>query len=107
MSKLGIYDILTSEYGEKFDKEDAQYAIDHLEADYEKNALEKAKSYAKDMHMSNDSIYDLWCLTTVKNLQNQKQNMLLSIWIIKFTDELLSRPIFSIKRRTTRMNVKN
>ena len=43
----------------KFDKEDAQYAIDHLEADYEKNALEKAKSYAKDMHMSNDSIYDL------------------------------------------------
>ena len=59
MSKLGIYDILTSEYGEKFDKEDAQYAIDHLEADYEKNALEKAKSYAKDMHMSNDSIYDL------------------------------------------------
>ncbi len=31
MSKLGIYDILTSEYGEKFDKEDAQYAIDHLD----------------------------------------------------------------------------
>ena len=59
MSKLGIYDILTSEYGEKFDKEDAQYAIDHLEGDYEKNAIEKAKSYAKDMHMSNDSIYDL------------------------------------------------
>ncbi|MCG1867114.1 Ltp family lipoprotein [Staphylococcus epidermidis] len=40
-------------------QQNPQYAIDHLEADYEKNALEKAKSYAKDMHMSNDSIYDL------------------------------------------------
>ena len=59
MSKLGIYDILTSEYGEKFNKEDAQFAIDHLKANYEKNALEKAKSYAKDMNMSNHAIYDI------------------------------------------------
>ena len=59
MSKQGIYDQLTSEYGEKFNKEDAQFAIDHLDANYEKNALEKAKSYAKDMHMSDDAIYDI------------------------------------------------
>jgi len=31
MSKAAIYDQLTSEYGEKFTKEEAQYAIDHLE----------------------------------------------------------------------------
>ena len=54
-----IYDILTSEVGEKFSKEDAKFAIDHLNADYNKNALETAKSYAKDMHMSNDAIYDI------------------------------------------------
>ena len=31
MSKQGIYDQLTSEYGEKFDAEAAQYAIDNLD----------------------------------------------------------------------------
>ena len=30
MSKQGIYDQLTSEYGEKFTAEEAQYAIDNL-----------------------------------------------------------------------------
>ena len=45
MSKAGIYDQLTSEYGEKFTAEAAQYAIDNLQADWNKNALEKAKLY--------------------------------------------------------------
>ena len=94
MSKLGIYDILTSEYGEKFDKEDAQYAIDHLEADYEKNALEKAKSYAKDMHMSNDSIYDLLVSNYGEKFTESEAKYAIEHLIIKFTDELLSRPIF-------------
>lgn len=31
MSKNKIYDQLVSKYGEKFTKEEAQYAIDHLE----------------------------------------------------------------------------
>lgn len=31
MSKAKIYQQLTSEYGEKFTQEEAQYAIDHLE----------------------------------------------------------------------------
>ncbi|WP_365845225.1 Ltp family lipoprotein [Clostridium sp.] len=31
MSKSGIYDQLTSEYGEKFTAEEAQYAIDNLQ----------------------------------------------------------------------------
>ncbi len=31
MSKKGIYDQLTSEYGEKFTQEEADYAIEHLE----------------------------------------------------------------------------
>ena len=31
MSKNRIYDQLTSKYGEQFTKEEAQYAIDHLD----------------------------------------------------------------------------
>lgn len=58
MSKKGIYNQLTSEYGEKFSAEAAQYAIDNLDADWNKNALEKAKSYQKTMNMSPAKIYD-------------------------------------------------
>lgn len=58
MSKKGIYDQLTSEYGEGFDKESAQYAIDNLEWDWNANALEKAKSYRDTLNMSKKAIYD-------------------------------------------------
>ena len=34
MSKQGIYDQLTSEYGEQFSPEAGQYAIDNLNVDY-------------------------------------------------------------------------
>jgi len=58
MSKQGIYDQLTSEYGEKFAAEDAQYAIDNMTADWNANALAKAKSYQETMSMSKSAIYD-------------------------------------------------
>lgn len=58
MSKQGIYDQLTSEYGEKFDTEAAQYAIDNLNADYNENALKCGENYKKTMHMSKARIYD-------------------------------------------------
>lgn len=58
MSKKGIYNQLTSEYGEKFPEDAAQYAIDNLDVDWNKNALEKAKSYQKTMNMSKQRIYD-------------------------------------------------
>lgn len=58
MSKEGLYDQLTSEYGEKFSAEAAQYAIDNLEADYNENALKKAQSYQETMAMSPSAIYD-------------------------------------------------
>lgn len=56
MSKQGIYDQLTSEYGEKFSAEAAQYAIDHLKVDYNQNALAKAKDYQSQMNMSPEAI---------------------------------------------------
>lgn len=58
MSRQGIYDQLTSEYGEKFSPEAAQYAVDHLQADYNANALAKAKDYQKTMNMSPEAIRD-------------------------------------------------
>ena len=58
MSKQGLYEQLTSEYGEKFSAEAAQYAIDNLDADYNYNALQKAKSYQETMAMSPEAIRD-------------------------------------------------
>ncbi|WP_373600888.1 Ltp family lipoprotein [Paraclostridium bifermentans] len=58
MSKDGLYEQLTSEYGEKFTPEAAQYAIDNVEADWKENALKKAQTYQNDMAMSPSAIYD-------------------------------------------------
>lgn len=58
MSKAGLYDQLTSEYGEKFSPEAAQYAVDNVQADWNANALAKAKDYQEQMSMSPEAIRD-------------------------------------------------
>jgi len=58
MSKKGIYDQLTSNYGGQFPAEAAQYAIDNVEADWNINALEQANSYQETMSMSKNAVYD-------------------------------------------------
>lgn len=58
MSKQGLYDQLTSEYGEKFSAEAAQYAIDNVNADWNANALAKAQDYSDTLHMSKQGVYD-------------------------------------------------
>lgn len=58
MSKKAIYDQLTSEYGEQFPADAAQYAIDNIKANWKANALEKAKVYRDEMSMSKSAIYD-------------------------------------------------
>lgn len=58
MSKRAIYEQLTSEYGEKFSEDAAQYAIDNMVEDWKGNALKKAQSYQKEMSMSPAAIYD-------------------------------------------------
>lgn len=58
MSKQGIYDQLTSEYGEKFPADAAQYAIDNVRADWNANALAKAKIYQDQGSMSTSAIHD-------------------------------------------------
>lgn len=58
MSKKAIYEQLTSEYGEKFPEDAAQYAIDNITANWNENALAKAKTYQNTMNMSKSAIYD-------------------------------------------------
>ncbi len=58
MSKKGLYDQLTSEYGEQFSKEAAQYAVDNVETDWNANALAKAKTYQETQNMSPAAIRD-------------------------------------------------
>ncbi len=58
MSKAGIYKQLTSEYGEKFSAEAAQYAVDNVNADWKANALKKAQTYQDTMSMSPAAIRD-------------------------------------------------
>lgn len=58
MSKAGVFDQLTSEYGEGFSAEAAQYAVDNVEADWNANALESARTYQDTMAMSPTMIHE-------------------------------------------------
>ena len=58
MSKAGLYDQLTSEYADQFSPEAAQYAVDNVDADWNRNALKSAESYSETMHKSKAGIYD-------------------------------------------------
>ena len=58
MSKAGVYDQLTSEYGEQFSKDAGQYAVDNVKADWKANAVKKGQTYQDDMAMSPKAVYD-------------------------------------------------
>ena len=58
MSKARLFEQLTSEYGEGFSDEAAQYAVEHVKADWKENALKMAESYSDNLHMSKARIYD-------------------------------------------------
>lgn len=57
-SKRGLYDQLTSEYGEGFEPDAAQYAVDNVEVDWNEQALKSARTYQDTMAMSKSAIYD-------------------------------------------------
>lgn len=58
MSKQGVYNQLTSQYGGKFSAKAAQYAIDNVKSDWNANALAKAKDYQKQQSLSPSAIHD-------------------------------------------------
>jgi host cell surface-exposed lipoprotein len=51
-SKQGLYEQLSSSAGEGFTPTEAQYAVDHVDADWNKEAVESARSYLQMMPMS-------------------------------------------------------
>ena len=55
LSKKRIYEMLIYE---GFNSDTAQYAINHLQADYKANALAKAREYRKNTNLSKTKIYD-------------------------------------------------
>ena len=58
LSKQGVYDQLTSQYGGKFSAAAAQYAIDNVSADWNANALVSAKNYQSQQSLSPSAIHD-------------------------------------------------
>lgn len=58
MSKQGMLEQLTHEYGEQFALEAAEYAVENCGADWKENALRSAKQYQEQLAMSRDAIYE-------------------------------------------------
>lgn len=79
MSKQGIYDQLTSDHGEQFSKEAAKYAIEHIDADWNYNALQTAKTYQDQMAMSPAAIHDQLTSSYGEKFTKSKQIMQLHI----------------------------
>lgn len=62
MSRQAIYNTLVSDYYDayygRFTEEEAQYAMDHVFADWNEIAMNLAQGYAADQHMSEKAIYN-------------------------------------------------
>ena len=57
-SKKGLYNQLTSDAGEKYPADAAQYAVDNVKTNWKENALKAAKNYDKIMPMSKQGLYE-------------------------------------------------
>jgi hypothetical protein len=57
-SKQGLYEQLSSDYGEGFTEAEAQYAVDHVDVDWNKEAVESARSYLESSPMSRDGLIE-------------------------------------------------
>lgn len=57
-SRAGLIDQLSSEYGEGFNRADAEFAVDHIDVDWFAEAVESAESYLETMPMSRQGLID-------------------------------------------------
>lgn len=57
-SKAGLFEQLTSSYGDDYPEEAAQYAVDNVDTDWNANALKAAENYLDLMPMSDSELYD-------------------------------------------------
>lgn len=76
MSKAGIYNQLTSEYGEKFSPEAAQYAVDTIKADWRTKTHWKQQRNTKTLWRCLLMQFTTnWSLSTEKNLPPSRRIM--------------------------------
>lgn len=57
-SKEGLYEQLTSEYGNNYPDEAARYAVENVQADWNEQALKSAKNYLEIMPMSDNELFE-------------------------------------------------
>jgi hypothetical protein len=57
-SKQGLYEQLSSSAGEGFSEAEAQYAVDHVDVDWNQEAVESARSYLETMPMSRSGLIE-------------------------------------------------
>lgn len=57
-SEKGLFEQLTSEYGDQYPEEAAQYAIENVEVDYNEQALKAAENYQELIPMSDKELFD-------------------------------------------------
>lgn len=57
-SKQGLYEQLSSSAGEGFTQAEAQYAVDHVDVDWNKEAVESARSYLEMGGMSREALIE-------------------------------------------------
>ena len=57
-SKQGLYEQLSSAAGEGFTQAEAQYAVDHVDVDWNKEAVESARSYLEMTPMSRNALIE-------------------------------------------------
>ena len=55
---LFLYNQLTSDAGEKYPADAAQYAVDNVKTNWKENALKAAKNYDEIMPMSKQGLYE-------------------------------------------------
>jgi TM2 domain-containing membrane protein YozV len=59
MSEQSTYEMLTNELGSAFTTDEADYAMENVEADWNANALQTAQMYLDELDLSEDEIRDM------------------------------------------------
>ena len=57
-SKAGLIDQLSSEYGEGFNRADAEFAVNHIKVDWNSEAVAAAKEYLQTQHFSRSGLIE-------------------------------------------------
>ena len=57
-SKAGLIDQLSSEYGEGFNRADAEFAVNHIKVDWNSEAVAAAKEYLQSQHFSRSGLIE-------------------------------------------------